>query len=117
MAIAERFLAVPFEESKDTTARTFGWVVTSEPETIPSAPNLSRGMIVGDHLAFLVVAAGTTGTLSGPAPQASQAYFWTASWQAGEREADEDIRLGRTRRFSDINEAIAWLKQGGRGLL
>ncbi len=25
-----------------------------------------------------------------------QAYFWTKEWQAGEREADEDIKAGRT---------------------
>jgi AbrB family looped-hinge helix DNA binding protein len=26
---------------------------------------------------------------------ASQAWFWTPSWQAGEREAEEDIAAGR----------------------
>jgi len=25
----------------------------------------------------------------------SQAYFWTPEWQAGEKEADEDIRKGK----------------------
>jgi AbrB family looped-hinge helix DNA binding protein len=38
---------------------------------------------------------------------ADQAWFWTDSWQKGEREASEDIRTGRTtksasaRRFLD----------------
>jgi antitoxin PrlF len=27
---------------------------------------------------------------------ADQAWFWTAAWQAGEREASEDIAAGRT---------------------
>ncbi|HEV8574232.1 MAG TPA: AbrB/MazE/SpoVT family DNA-binding domain-containing protein [Dehalococcoidia bacterium] len=26
---------------------------------------------------------------------ADQAWFWTPEWQAGEREADEDIKAGR----------------------
>lgn len=30
---------------------------------------------------------------------ASQAYFWTDEWQRAEREATEDIRRHRTKRF------------------
>ncbi len=40
---------------------------------------------------------------------ASQEYYWTEEWQKGEREVAEDIRLGRTRSFSSIEDAIAWL--------
>ena len=32
---------------------------------------------------------------------ADQAWFWTDTWQAGEREASEDITRGRTRRSDD----------------
>jgi len=42
----------------------------------------------------------------------SQAYFWTEEWQEGEREADEDIRLGRTKSFANVEDAIAWLDSG-----
>lgn len=38
-----------------------------------------------------------------------QAWYWTPEWQAAEREADEDIKAGRTHRFADANEAIAFL--------
>ncbi len=41
----------------------------------------------------------------------SQAYFWTAEWQAGEREADEDIAAGRTQIFDDVDAAIRALRQ------
>lgn len=40
----------------------------------------------------------------------SQAYFWTAEWQAAEREADEDIRAGRVRVFEDVDELLADLE-------
>lgn len=36
-----------------------------------------------------------------------QAYFWTSEWQETEREADEDIRTGRIKRFSTAEELIA----------
>jgi len=36
-----------------------------------------------------------------------QAYFWTSEWQEAEREADEDIKAGRTRRFSNAEKLIA----------
>jgi len=42
---------------------------------------------------------------------ADQAYFWTAEWQAGEREADEDIAAGRTQLFDDVDAAIRALRQ------
>ena len=34
----------------------------------------------------------------------SQAYFWTKEWQAGEREAEEDIRKGRVKAFKSVKE-------------
>lgn len=41
----------------------------------------------------------------------SQAYFWTKRWQAGEREADEDIRAGRVRTFDSVEELIKDLEK------
>jgi AbrB family looped-hinge helix DNA binding protein len=32
----------------------------------------------------------------------SQAYFWTESWQKGEREAENDIRSGRVKQFDSV---------------
>ena len=42
---------------------------------------------------------------------ASQTYFWTDGWQGGEREAQEDIRRGRTKRFRSAKALIADLKR------
>ena len=38
------------------------------------------------------------------------AYYWTREWQAGEREADEDIREGRVISFDDPEEGIQYLR-------
>ena len=42
---------------------------------------------------------------------ASQAYFWTEAWQVGEREAAEDRRKGRVKRFQSAKELIADLNK------
>ncbi len=42
---------------------------------------------------------------------ASQAYFWTDEWQRGEREAQEDIRHGRVKRFRSAKALITDLKR------
>jgi hypothetical protein len=38
-----------------------------------------------------------------------QAWFWIKRWQQGEKEAEEDIRAGRVRRFPDAKSAVAHL--------
>jgi bifunctional DNA-binding transcriptional regulator/antitoxin component of YhaV-PrlF toxin-antitoxin module len=43
-----------------------------------------------------------------PVP-ADQAWFWTESWQAGEREASEDLDQGRGRKFKDAESFLASL--------
>jgi hypothetical protein len=42
---------------------------------------------------------------------ASQAYFWTDEWQRSEREAQEDIRRGRVKRFRSAKALISDLKR------
>jgi antitoxin PrlF len=37
---------------------------------------------------------------------ADQAWFWTDAWQAGEREASEDIAAGRTTRSASANDFV-----------
>jgi AbrB family looped-hinge helix DNA binding protein len=40
---------------------------------------------------------------------ASQAYFWSDAWQAGEQQASSDIAEGRTEHFADADAAVAYL--------
>ena len=37
-------------------------------------------------------------------------YFWTPEWQAGEHEADEDIRAGRLLQFDNPGDALEFLR-------
>lgn len=53
-------------------------------------------------------------TPQGPIDE-SQAYFWTPEWQAGEREADEDIAAGRVHTFDNVDELIASLEASRHG--
>ncbi|MBF0565072.1 MAG: antitoxin family protein [Nitrospirae bacterium] len=39
----------------------------------------------------------------------SQAYFWTEEWQKGEKEAEEDLKLGRYKDFDNVEDTIKWL--------
>jgi antitoxin MazE len=40
---------------------------------------------------------------------ADQAWFWTDRWQAMEREADDDIALGRVTTVDGVDELLATL--------
>ncbi|MBI4308582.1 MAG: AbrB/MazE/SpoVT family DNA-binding domain-containing protein [Chloroflexi bacterium] len=40
-----------------------------------------------------------------------QAWFWTRRWQEGERQAEEDIRAGRTHSFATAKKAVAFLRK------
>ncbi len=35
-----------------------------------------------------------------------QQWYWTNKWQAGEREADEDIKAGRVKTFHSVDDLI-----------
>lgn len=50
------------------------------------------------------------GLLITPAPQSDQAWYWTEAWQAGEREADDDARLGRSTVYESDEVFIAHLR-------
>lgn len=36
----------------------------------------------------------------------SQAYYWTAEWQAKEDRADEDAALGRAKRYESVEALL-----------
>lgn len=42
---------------------------------------------------------------------ASQAWFWSKEWQAGEKEAEHDIKSGKIKKYKDANELISKLSK------
>jgi hypothetical protein len=57
-------------------------------------------------LRFFAVEEGRAVLVSEKPVDKSQAYFWTRRWQKGEREADQDIKAGRTKTFGSVDELI-----------
>ncbi len=45
---------------------------------------------------------------------ATQRWFWSAEWQNGEREADEDLAAGRIEVFDSSDEFLAALHRGAK---
>ena len=77
--------------------------------TLPSEVRRATHLKEGDPIEVEVV---EEGILLRPKKviDASQAWFWTPSWQKGESDADADIAAGRVSRMSD-EEFLASLEE------
>ena len=80
--------------TETTTMRQRGQV------TIPAEIRRAAGLEEGDPVEVEIVA---DGILLRPKKiiDATQAWFWTPTWQAGEREASEQIEAGQGTVFED----------------
>src|SRR5262245_41870999 len=78
--------------------------------TIPAALRKAAHIDEGDLIGLEVTA---DGILMRPlkAIKASQAWFWTPEWQAGERAVSKDIEEKRTTRYKGKKEFLASLKK------
>jgi antitoxin PrlF len=78
--------------------------------TIPARVRKEARLEVGDPVEFEVV---EEGILLKPHKviDSTQAWFWTPSWQAGEREAAEERAAGRGRVFESSEEFLASLDE------
>jgi AbrB family looped-hinge helix DNA binding protein len=75
--------------------------------TLPSGIRRKANIKEGDLLQIVVEADGTLRLVPQIAVNRSQAWFWTRRWQAGEREADDDLLEGRFEDFSSMEDLIA----------
>lgn len=75
------------------------------PEEIRSAAHLEEGDLLEAEIT-------ADGILLRPQKviDATQAWFWTPEWQAGEREADADLVAGRGESFDSGEEFLAALR-------
>lgn len=74
--------------------------------TIPAALRREAGIEIGDYLEVRLEENRLV-LLPKQVVDKSQAYFWTEAWQEGEREAKEDLRAGRVKRFETLKDLIA----------
>jgi len=77
--------------------------------TLPSSLRKAAQIQEGDYLRF-IVKDGAISVVVQKLVDREQAYFWTREWQEGEREADEDIRIGRLKTFDSVDDLIAELR-------
>jgi antitoxin PrlF len=77
--------------------------------TIPPEVRKAAHLEEGDPVEVQIVAEGI---LLRPQKviDATQAWFWTPAWQAGEREATADIKAGRTEVFKTSEDFLSSLE-------
>lgn len=78
--------------------------------TIPVAVREALDIRVGDEVIFNIVD-GVAVLSAGRVVPKSQAWFWTADWQSGEKEASADIAAGRTHITKDVGDFLAELDE------
>jgi len=78
--------------------------------TLPASVRRAMSLEVGD---YIEVRAFDDGIVLVPKKliDKSQAYFWSARWQAAEKEATEDIAANRVSEAADIGKVIAHLNK------
>jgi antitoxin PrlF len=87
-----------------TTLRAKGQLTL--PEEIRSAARLEEGDLLDAELT-------PDGILLRPQKliDATQSWFWSPEWQAGEREAEADLAAGRTETFDSADGLLTELEQ------
>jgi AbrB family looped-hinge helix DNA binding protein len=74
--------------------------------TLPREVREALHIDEGDEVQFTVTKDGQVTLRGFTSIPADQRWFWTPEWQAGEREADEQIAAGGGRVFYDIDEML-----------
>jgi len=91
-----------------TTLRAKGQITL--PDEIRRAAHLEEGDLLDAELT-------ADGVLLRPQKliDATQAWFWSPDWQAGEREADADRAAGRVESFPSEDEFLGALRARAKG--
>ncbi|OKJ02827.1 AbrB family transcriptional regulator [Streptomyces sp. CB01249] len=83
--------------------------------TLPAGIREVLGVSPGDELEFAINDDGVVEVHGLRKIRADQAWFSTERWQAGEREASEDVAAGRTTRHEGVDEMFAHLTSPAPG--
>ncbi len=74
--------------------------------TIPAEMRRQAGIDVGDYVEVRLVE-GRLVLVPKQLIDKDQTWFWSETWQAAEREAEDDLRAGRVKGFDTLDELIA----------
>jgi antitoxin PrlF len=77
--------------------------------TVPPEVRTALGVAEGDEIVFEETAPGVWSLRGMKLIPADQAWFWTPEWQAGEREASEQIARGDYQTFDNMDDFFASL--------
>ena len=80
--------------------------------TLPARVREALRVEVGDEIEFEVVTTGEVVMRGLKMIPADQAWFWSKSWQRGEREASADIASGRVETFEDSESLLDFIGAG-----
>ena len=78
--------------------------------TLPSTLRKRLGLKVGDLMEIVIKEAALI-LKPKRVVDLDQAWFWSKEWQAGEHEADADIKAGRVKKAKTAEELIRSLKR------
>lgn len=78
--------------------------------TLPSIIRKRLGLKVGDILKT-TLEKGRIVISPAKTIDAEQSWFWTKEWQDAEKEAEEDIKSGRVKKFKNVQELITDLNK------
>jgi AbrB family looped-hinge helix DNA binding protein len=92
------------EDTRRSTLRDKGQL------TLPSEVRSALHVEPGDEIEFQVLETGDVIMRGLKMIPADQAWFWTESWQKGEREATADITAGRVETFKDEESFFDFIK-------
>jgi antitoxin PrlF len=79
--------------------------------TLPAEVRKALHIEEGDEVEFSVSDTGEVMLRGMAMVPADQRWFWTEEWQAGEREASEQIARGEITTFDDVDAFFAHLKR------
>ncbi len=77
--------------------------------TLPAKVREALKVHGGDEIEFKVLASGAVVMRGLKMIPADQAWFWTESWQRGEREASADLEAGRVETFTDSESFLDFI--------
>lgn len=73
--------------------------------TLPTVIRKTLCLKVGDILET-IIKEGKIIIIPKKTIDAEQSWFWTKEWQEAEKEAEADIKIGRVKKFKNVEELI-----------